>query len=836
MKRIVLSALGISFLLFTAFKISNNGDNLVEKIVRQLAAYLRESPQEKAYLQLDKPYYLAGETVWFAGYLFDGVTHGVDSVSRVLYVELLDNTAGRIVEHGQFACRGGTTSGAMSLPDDLPDGIFTLRAYTNYMRNFSENYFFQKEIKVSQGKTAATMDFEKFTDEVADLQFFPEGGDLVNGLESRVAFKAVNKLGRGTAVEGVVVNAKGDTAAAFAATHLGMGFFSFSPKVGGKYTAKILKKDGSTAAFPLPKVAERGFVLTVDNLSNPNFIRAVVANSTPSVSATEQLTVVAQQRGQVCFIAKAAANRPMFTVKIPRSKVLDDGILQITLFDTVDEGNPDNIGKGVPRGERLVFINQNRQLNLKITADKPTYKPREKITLTLEATDTVGKPVVGDFSLAATDGRQVTASPNAENMLTYLLLSSDATPRGDAVLRGNIEEPAAYFDKNNKNAARDLDVLMMTQGWRRFVWSEILRGEFQKIQHFPELGLSLTGKVARPSGKVAKNARLTLMVKTIADRQVPILMLTTADSLGRFGFYNFTYFDTAQIFVQATKEKGGRNVDLTVDNVPPPPTVRIVKVPFNALEFDGAAYADFLKKAKEKLDFERKIKQSQDLLLGEVTVKAKRKEAEDTRRNYRKPLNSIPMDDKNCAAYSSIFDFLQFSGVAGLSITRNGFGEHVVSIRGGGNVNYLVDGITTEAASLESISPCDVEAIDILKGAEAAATLTAGGGGDGVISVLTRRGNPNYEGSKDAVDGVVVQKRMGFMPKKEFYAPHYDVPKPEHDLPDNRSTLHFQSQIHTDATGKATVIFWNSDAATSWHVVAEGRSATGRIGVAAVSF
>ena len=105
MKRIVLSALGISFLLFTAFKISNNGDDLVEKIVRQLSAYLRESPQEKAYLQLDKPYYLAGETVWFAGYLFDGVTHGVDSVSRVLYVELLDNTAGRIVEHGQFACK-----------------------------------------------------------------------------------------------------------------------------------------------------------------------------------------------------------------------------------------------------------------------------------------------------------------------------------------------------------------------------------------------------------------------------------------------------------------------------------------------------------------------------------------------------------------------------------------------------------------------------------------------------------------------------------------------------------------------------------------------------------
>ena len=818
MKQKLYALFAALFVALSAFTALVKGD-LPEKTLAKLAQYIQQVPQEKVYIHLDKPYYMTGETMWFKGYMFDATLHNLDSVSRVLYVDLIDPSVGKVLIHNVLHCVNAMTDGSFKLPDSLKENIYTVRAYTNYMKNFSEDWFFQKPIKIWQKKTTSRGDYKQFTD-VADCTFFPEGGDMVNDVEGRVAFKAVNAAGKGVDIEGVVFENDLDTVLAFKSTHLGMGTFYFKPKEGKKYVAKIKKSEGTEGVFPLPNAKRQGLTLAVDNTTSKTNIKVFINNSQPTpADKAGELFIIAHQRGLPCFSVKTPDTKKAIAVNIPRATVPDDGIVQITLFDN----------DGHPQCERLVFVQQNKQINLKVTPDKAQYSPREKVTLTVEATDSVGKPIVGNFSLAATDGTQVLSDKYNENLISYLLLSSDLNGK-DAVLRGIVEDPAFYFDKSNKAAVRDLDLLMMTQGWRRFMWHDILNETLPKPKYPIEQGLSVTGKVMRPNGKISKNVNVTLM---IASEKEPTIMVGTADTAGLFGFYNLNFIDTTKIFVQAVKERGGRNLDILVDNSGVATKVLVTKVPFNTLVFDATAFADFLKTTKETLDFERKLQLNKEKMLQTVEIKAKREKPIDDRRIYGTPSNSIDMTKENCAGFFSILDIIR-GRVVGVQVNGSGLDVSVV-IRGGSSVGFRLDGMPVDIETIATVPPCDVEAVDILKGADA--SIFGVNGGDGVIAVLTKRGNVNYDYANDpSPAGIVVQRRNGYTSNREFYAPHYDESKPEHEFKDFRATLHWQPYVQTDANGKATVSFWNSDAKTKINVVAEGVSNKGRIGVTSCTY
>jgi TonB-dependent Receptor Plug Domain len=818
MKQRIYASIIAAFALFSAFLITGNSD-LPEKTLAKLTQYLQQTPQEKVYLHLDKPYYMAGETMWFKGYLFDATLHNLDSVSRVLYVDLIDPSVGKVLIHNVLPCEGAMTDGSFKLPDSLVEKTYTVRAYTNYMKNFSEDWFFQKPVKIWQKKTEPRGDYKALTD-VADCQFFPEGGYLINDVETRLAFKAVNAAGKGIDFEGVVFENGVDTVLAFKSIHLGMGNFYFKPQIGKNYVVKIKKADGTEGVFSLPEAQAQGLTLAVDNTTSKTNIKVFINNTQPQTAdKAGELFIIAHQRGIPCFSVKTPNTKKAIAVNIPRATIPDDGIVQITLFDA----------EGQPRCERLVFVQQNKQINLKITPDKAEYAPREKVTLTVEATDSLGKPVVGNFSLAATDGTQVLNEKYAENLMSYLLLSSDLNGK-DAILRGVVEDPAYYFDKSIKTASRDLDLLMMTQGWRRFKWHDILTEQTIKPKFLIEQGLSVTGKVLRPSGKISKNVNVTLL---IGGDKNPTIMVATADTAGVFGFYNLNFFDTTKIFVQAVKERGGRNLDIIADNSGLAAKVLVTKVPFNTMAFDATAFADFLKTTKETLDFERKLQLNKEKMLETVEIKAKRIIAVDDRRLYGTPSNSIDMTKENCGSFFSILDVIR-GRVAGVQVNGSGLDVSVV-IRGGSSVGFRLDGMPVDIETIATIPPCDVEAVDILKGADAA--IFGLNGGDGVIAILTKRGNPDYDYSNDpSPAGIIVQRRNGYTARRAFYAPRYDESKAEHEFKDFRSTLHWQPYVQTDANGKATVTFWNSDAKTKIQVVAEGVSKTGRIGVTSCTY
>jgi TonB-dependent SusC/RagA subfamily outer membrane receptor len=828
MNRKFYASLAIAFCITTAFTFTQEGESLTEKIVAKLEKYRLSTPQEKVYLHFDKPYYMAGETMWFKGYLFDGGTHKIDSVSRVMYVDLVDETQGKIIASRVLQC-DGSTHGDIALPDSLEEGVYQIRAYTNYMRNYSDEYFFHQEFKIYQGSVKNRLtdsNAQKMT-EAADVQFFPEGGNTVAGFDTRIGFKALNILGKGIDVQGFVLDNMKDTVVAFQSEHLGMGIFNYTPESQKTYTAYVKESEGKYRPFSLPYAHEQGFTMAVDNLSNKEKVKVFISNNAPKpADKSSEIIVVAHQRGQLCFMAKGNETQKSFAVSIPKNKIPDDGIVQITLMNA----------KGEPLCERLVFNNQNRQLNLKITSNKENYKIREKVTVNLEATDAEGKPVEGNFSVAVTDAGQVIAEPHQENLLSYLLLSSDVSNLSGtdyySALRGNIEQPAYYFDKENINANRHLDILMMTQGWRRFIWRDLMADKEPKLNYFLETGLAVSGTALRPNGKIADKVTLTLMIKN--GKNTPQFQMGTTDSLGRYNFYGLDFSDSTQIFVQGMKQNGGKNLDVTINPQKPSPKVRIVKTPYNPMEFNTQDLADFLKKANDAIELEKKLKLNKDQMLQEVVVKAKKYEEPDARKIYGKPNTSIKVDNILCAGSTNVFQMIQ-GRVAGVQVSSNGSGGYSVLIRGVSSILgsneplYLLDGMPVDADALASVSPCDVDNIDILKGAEAA--IFGSRGSTGVIAILTKRGGNNYDYSKDPVSGVTIQKRTGYNVAREFYAPKYDVSIPDHVRPDFRSTLHWQPNVRTDAGGKASITYWNTDAKATMRIIAEGVSTQGLVGV-----
>lgn len=828
MNRKFYAALAIIFCIITAFKFTREGGTLTEKIIEKLEKYRLNTPQEKVYLHFDKPYYMAGETMWFKGYLFDGTSHTIDSVSRVMYVDLVDEITGKTIASRILNC-DGSTFGDITLPDSLDEGFYQIRAYTNYMRNYSEEFFFHQDFKVYQGSIKNRLtdaNAQKMT-EAADVQFFPEGGNLVVGLDSRIGFKALNILGKGVDVRGFVLDNAKDTIVAFQSEHLGMGVFNYTPETQKTYTAFVKHNDGKYRQFILPIAYEQGFTMAVDNISNKEKVKVFISNSSPKpVNKSSEIIVVAHQRGQLCFMAKGNETQKTFAVSIPKNKISDDGLVQITLINA----------KGEPLCERLIFNNQNKQINLKITSDKSNYKIREKVTVSLEATDSERKPVEGNFSIAVTDASQVIADPHQENLLTYLLLSSDVSNLSGtdyySALRGNVEQPASYFDKENDNTNRHLDILMMTQGWRRFIWQDLMADKELKINYLLETGLEVSGKAIRPNGKIADKVTLTLMIKN--GKNNPQFQMGTTDSLGNYRFYGLDFSDSTQILVQGMKQNGGKNLAVTINPLNSSPKVRIVKTPYNPMEFNTQNLIDFLKKANEAIELEKKLKLNKDQMLQEVVVKAKKYENPDPRKIYGRASNSIKVDNILCAGATNVFQMIQ-GRVPGVQVSPNGQGSFKVVIRGistlmgSSDPLFLLDGMPVDGGTISSINPCDVDVIDVLKGADAG--IFGSQAANGVIAILTKRGGSNYDYSKNPTLGVTIQKRMGYNVAREFYAPKYDINIPDHVRPDFRSTLHWQPNVKTNTAGKASITYWNTDAKATMRIIAEGVSTKGSVGV-----
>lgn len=808
-------AIGLVFIL-TVISLSSfrpYDDEFIQRLIEQFRVYTGQHPTEKVYIHIDRDTYLIGETVWLKGYLFDGKTHDADTLSGVLYVDLVDLNAKRVRLRTQLRATNSYAPGQLLLPDSLPSGLYQLRGYTNFMRNYPDAYFFTKTVTVLRADEPSTTPHQPTVIPKPDVQFLPEGGHLVTGLTSRVAYKVVNSAGEGLAVKGFVLDAKKDTVVGFTTTHLGMGFMMFKPEPAQAYTAFITLADGTLASYPMPTPQEQGVVMQVENLTNKDNVLVYILNNRVVADSLATLTLVAQTRGQLVQVAKVPASRKVSLVRLPRSG-FPEGIAQLTVFDETRK----------PVGERLVYIDRNEQLTVEVTADKAVYRNREQVNLTITTRSADGKPHPANLSLAAVDAKLAPeADSNGTTIRSHLLLSSDLT--------GTIEHPDMYFNPANRERWFQLDLLLLTQGWRRFTWADVMAGTGSPLKYPIEQGLSLTGRVVRPNQKdIGGKVKLTFVIAK-KDSTRDVLMGET-DEAGNYVAYGLDFTDTTTVLIQGLKGSANRNLVITLDQLLVP-TVTLMQAPYNPMEFRADELAEFIRRTKEYQEIERQIKRNGEVLLQAVTVKARKSEERDTRVLYGRPDASVKFDQMNTGGRLTILDVIQ-GKIAGVQVTGSGFSARV-QIRGAANFSgaieplFMLDGMPMDLQGIMGISVQDVDRVDVLKGASAAIYGSRASGG--VISILTKRGKPDYDFSKDAVPGTLLAKLPGYAPVREFYAPRYDVKKPEHVRPDYRTTVFWAPMIQTDAEGKATISFFTSDAKTNLRIQVEGATFAGMPGV-----
>ena len=476
-----------------------------QSATKQLADYVKhinrfatECPQEKVYLHFDNTGYYVGDTIWFKAYTVYAETVKPTTLSRVLHVELV-TPRGEVVDSRKLKIENGQCHGEFALSRDYRGGFYEVRAYTRGMLNFGDDYIFSRVFPVYSEPEVAGNYEEKEMDsffgekkerpssetyDKVNITFFPEGGHAVKGLRSRIAFRATGKNGEDIAISGNLYNKAGEPVAALTTLHQGMGVFELTPEE-DEYKA-IVAYEGKNYTIPFKEMLSEGYVMNVDNL-NPNAMRITLQKSASLPYDTIAVSVAC--RGRVYAVEAFGLGAEPYTFSISKEK-FPAGCLQITAFNT----------DGDILAERLAFHTKpNMYIPIKVTQDKPGYKPFEEINMEFDIHDHAGNPVETTFSLSIRDAATAPVTAYQDNMLTNLLLSSE--------VKGYIENPMQYFTDNSRVTRTKLDLLMMVQGWRRYSWQQMAGVKPFEIKHFVEEGLPLWGQVKtlvgnKPRGNV----------------------------------------------------------------------------------------------------------------------------------------------------------------------------------------------------------------------------------------------------------------------------------------------------------------------------------------------
>jgi hypothetical protein len=681
----------------------------------------------------------------------------------------------------------GVSWGDFALPDSLPQGNYRIRAYTRWMQNEGEGAYFEKVIpigsvhaqKVPESTTA------KLVRAKADLQFFPEGGELVAGINSRIAFKAIGTNGLGINFSGNIIDDAGKTIASISPTHMGMGYFNLTAQEGKTYKAEVTYADGSKDDIHLPSPVEKGVSLSVNNDSLQTATIKIEANKAYySDHKGEAYTVLVWSGGYTTTV-NCKLDSAVITMDLIKRRLFT-GVTRITLFSANNE----------PLCERLIFNQNYDQLNLDASADKGTYKTRNRIEMKLNARTKADSLAVGHFAVSVTDESKVESDENNETtILSDLLLTSD--------LKGYVEQPNYYFTDITPDKLKNLDLVMLTHGYRHFTWKQVLDSANTSAKYLAESGISINGTATNLFGKPAAKARVALL--TI---QKTGFITDTADNKGNFHFNNLLFADTAKFMLQAATASGKNTTKLIYkkDEIPP------LNTPVASTFVTDAPTTAYLKNAEEQQAL-WKAGMPKTRMLKEVKIET-----------YR---SSNILGPGHADQVLHAKDFGELGGQLGDRLNGKLHGVVITnghaSLMGSPMAIYLD---YMEIPDLNRINPNDIETVEVLK--FTSASIYGIGGGNGVIVLTSKLGGSRA--SDIASIGVLPIEVPGFHRAREFYSPKYDASLPSNPKPDLRSTIYWNPSVVTDKEGNASFDFYSADAPGNYRVVIEGMDNKGNLG------
>ncbi len=773
-----------------------------DALVHSFDQYRRQTPQEKLFVHTDQGFYLTGETLWFAIYYVDGTFHQPVDLSKVAYLELLDGD-GKAVLQTKVALTTDGGNGTLFLPASISSGTYRLRAYTNWMKNFGAEYFFEKNLTIVNPFKRLGLPLLRESADY-DAQLFPEGGNLVAGIRGKVAFKIAEKTGRGVAVRGWLLNEQNDTLARFASHKFGMGHFVVTPSSNAAYRVVFMDEKGRSFTRPLPAILPQGYAMRLEETEADQL--KITVSTTAALPATVYL--LAHTRQEI----KVAEVRPIqgeTTFLVPKT-ALGDGISHLTVFDADRR----------PVCERLYFKRPAQPLPIRLKTDRTDYALRTRVAVeaTVQALATKTNQAALSMAVYRLDSL---AAVDSGTILSYLWMTSD--------LPGPIESPEYYWQPETSDVRQATDNLMLTHGWRRFRWDDVLGKSKQSsssvaqqpkptIQFLPEHnGPIIEGTVTDPaSGKPVPN-----IITYLSTPGKPIrLAVSRSDSAGRIRFEMTDFYGPKSVIVQ-TNPADSLN-KLNIDS------------PFSTTATAAQLPTVFVTESQTDQVVSRSVAmQIQSTYWGDRAIRY-RYPTIDSTAFYGTRKESYLLD-----AYTRFprMEEVLREYVLGVMPRKKG-GQFQLYVL---NEPYreifddlslvMIDGVPVfDIDKVIGFSPLKVQKLEVVTNRYLMGPALF----NGIVSFITYKGD---------LAGFPLDPRLlkvdyaGLQVQREFYAPRYDTAKQlESRLPDGRTLLYWNPNLQTDATGHSRVEFFTSDQAGTYLIDVNGLSKDGSAGSQRVMF
>ena len=489
---------------------------VLNNLQKNFAVYQKNNLHEKVYVHLNKNDFLTGEFIWFKIYCIDGSDNKPLDISKVAYVELLDDKNIAVVQ-AKVSLKNGAGNGSLVLSSALGSGSYRLRAYTNWMRNFDPALYFQQDINIINPNIA--LPAESHPDSMNyDVQFFPEGGHLVQGLNSKVAFKITAANGLGAQGNGFVIGPQNDTVARFVTHQFGIGSFSFKPMAQTGYRA-VINIGNRKITKGLPEINTSGITE-----------QAVITGTgwdvhvqTKGYKPANELYLIVHSSNKITYALQGQLVNGLAIFSIGNDK-LSEGISYITLFD-----GP------IPVCERLIFKKPERVLLIDAKTETSVYHSREKVNLDIGIKNNLTNNDATNLSVSVyrLDSLQKLTK---NNIAAYLWLAAE--------VKGFIESPDYYLDTNDNEA---LDNLLIAQGWTQFDWTKI-SGNTLKINYLPEYqGPLITGKL---TNSLTNEPAINISTYLTLTGKYHQLRIAKSDSTGNLLFAANNFYGPTEIVVQ----------------------------------------------------------------------------------------------------------------------------------------------------------------------------------------------------------------------------------------------------------------------------------------------
>jgi hypothetical protein len=760
----------------------------IDTLSGKFNAYRVKNFQEKIYLHISQSSFLTGETIRFSAYIVDASLHKPSDLSKVAYVEVIDRASGPVAR-AKIELKNGRGNGSIYLSPSITTGNYIIRAYTQWMKNTSPEFYFHKALTIVNTFTPIDLPQKQILENPYEAAFFPEGGNLLADVSGKVAFRVVSKNGKGISFTGCVLNGQNDTILHFAPQHFGIGNFTFTPAAGVIYKAVIKDQEGKSFRYDLPQVVSNGYALhvkdsadqfyitinyNIENASGPMFLFAHTRNQ---VSHAE---VILQQ------------NRPFIIDK----KNLPDGISQITLFDFYLR----------PVSERLVFKQPERALSIVVQPNQSEYGIRRPVEIDIQ---TIGIQTDVPASLSVSVFKKDSlAATNSQSIFNYLYLSSD--------LHGEIESPEFYLSAPSTTINQAVDNLMLTHGWRRFKWDDVLNRQNSAVKFLPEYhGHLISAVLENQDGSPASD----IMTYLASPSKAPRVYHARSNDKGYVQFDVQNFYGLCKIVAQ-TNFKKDSTYHFTI-NDPFSDQYDTRHVP--PLEITSSLQ-DQLTERNFAMQVEDVYHRNKEKYIYPVS---------DTLAFYGNANEIYRLDD---FTRFPVMEEVMREYVSGVLVRKKKDGFRFVVVDNynesvfEGTPFMLIDGVPFfDEDEIMHFDPLKIKRLDVMTRHYYSGLLDI----SGMVSFITYKGD--LAGFKINPHALVLNYE-GLQLQREFYAPQYETQKArESRLPDQRHLLYWNPAVQTSG-GKVQLTFYTSDVPGDYSIVVEGLRKDGTPGSAIETF